>query len=294
MERRRKIAEKKAESALEELGHSYQPSLSAETQRICHEQSRGTTGGSQGPVHERLLAKAELSKQRKAELIRKRDMEEEEAMKPAISQHSKNVKRETSVPVTDRLYNYSYAIQKRQEALRTAVRDSEQRDSKDGRELYKPEISNRAARITRVEPVEDSLLKKGEAAERKKARARDVEEIKASNQSKSKFMNPTSAVLADMFEKRTASSTTDRLYKPKENKLKYVLSSLFFCLCLPSTNTISTGRVSSTPSRRRSRTARSTRRCRSCPASTTAPSTVRRWTLRPALCCCTRRRPSTT
>jgi hypothetical protein len=179
-----------------------------------------------GPVHERLQ---EESRRRIAEKERKVQIAIETAINnanPTLSSHSANMNRDGE-QVFDRLYQVSLE----QGEKRKIVDEHHDTllkhhiDPQTGMKMHSPVINRRSSAMVRAEPVGDILYKKAEEKRVKieEAKKREEEAISDAVQPK---VGVYSQLLVDLMEKRTRTSTMDRLMKPTRSNVSDTTSEM--------------------------------------------------------------------
>jgi hypothetical protein len=178
---------------------TFKPMLAESTERLAKRIGRAER------VEDSLLAKHELAKQKREELIRRREEAEKEAMIPKLNPHSANYVRVGSV--TDSYWANQSLEHHHSQQQQLQLQLQQQHFT------AKPTINPKSQALVRDRPVEEILLEKHREAMDRKAellRQRHEEQLKAQTQPK---MSAVSQVLVHLVEKRTKETSHDRLLK---------------------------------------------------------------------------------
>uniref|UniRef100_A0A7S1KSI7 Uncharacterized protein n=1 Tax=Percolomonas cosmopolitus TaxID=63605 RepID=A0A7S1KSI7_9EUKA len=227
-ERREKAERRKRELEQREMAKCKPRRINATSDRLVRKMNRGSK------VEDHLLAEHERKKMEREEKLR---MEQErQAMEavPLISLHSASLPRERDEKIFDRLYNVATqraanlnAAQQQQNGDDTISNHSrysspfqppQDRDPQTGQKLYHPSINDRSQSLRRALPVEDLLQAKGE--ERKRKREMLAKQISQEMNEKKTIIGPYSQLLVEILEKRTNTSSQERLHMPIRKRIK--------------------------------------------------------------------------
>lgn len=182
------------------------PKINPISEKLVSQMERGQDIG------EYLIQRYEQKKMEKE--MKKRLEKEKESIeaKPQISVHSANLERKGVV--FERLYQDSLEKENKRRELISQIENQINHgiDPNTGLPLHNPVINPRSALMEREEPVEKILLKKKEESDRKKmALAEREKKVLEAHGSK---VGAYSQLLVELLERRTQTSTMDRLTRP--------------------------------------------------------------------------------
>lgn len=192
------------------------PRISRNSERLVKNMNRTRSIG------DHLHAQAQVTERRKEQLQQQKAKQEQHAHIPAISVHSASLHREGKVG--DRLYN---EWKEKEEKKRESHFDEVEEEPS-----HRPKINDKSRKLKTKQKVHERLYQKGEEYKRKREEMAEEQLRQETTQtnrvtaSGTKNMGSYSALLVDLMERRTNTTTSERLQRPTRQLKQSTLQDL--------------------------------------------------------------------